>query len=435
MGRLVRDAPALKRLAGGSAAGRPLEHPFAHIALSWAPGESPGRGEAMRAVEGALDALGYGGCLAVVVAHHDRDHFHVHAAVCRIDPETGRARATKGNNARALSGWAKRYELERGAVRVPARFDPSLPRQRKRKVRDRGGRAITWSADEQARWARILKGGTDVAGRRAVKGAFLEGRDIRRWRGLPGTVEPPRVAVPPAPDRPLPALRRGPVPEVVEAPPVRGLAPAPDRPLPALRRGPVPEVVEAPPVRGLAPAPDGPLPALRRGPVPEVVEAPPVRGLAPAPDRPLPALRRGPVPEVVEAPPVRGLAPAPDGPLPALRRGPVPEVVEAPPVRGLAPAPDRPLPALRRGPVPEVVEAPPVRGLAPAPDGPLPALRRGPVPEVVEAPPPTRPRAPEVDPALLAELRGPTRTVARGQGRPAGGDAPPRPGPSRSPGR
>ena len=51
--------------------------------------------------------------------HDDKDHPHLHIAICRIDRQTGRTRNRK-NPAQTLSAYARRYEQEHGIV-VPRR--------------------------------------------------------------------------------------------------------------------------------------------------------------------------------------------------------------------------------------------------------------------------------------------------------------------------
>ena len=58
MAATANAAPELKRLAGGSAAGRKLEKPVLHYTLSWGKDERPDRAEMNRAAEETLKALG-----------------------------------------------------------------------------------------------------------------------------------------------------------------------------------------------------------------------------------------------------------------------------------------------------------------------------------------------------------------------------------------
>ena len=73
-----------------------------------------------RAVDGSLEALGLEGHEALIVAHDDTRHPHVHVVANRVDPETGKA-AKLGNSKLRLSRCAEGYEREQGRIRVERR--------------------------------------------------------------------------------------------------------------------------------------------------------------------------------------------------------------------------------------------------------------------------------------------------------------------------
>ena len=120
MAATAKAAPELKRLAGVSAAGRKLEKPVLHYTLSWGKDERPDRAEMNRAAEETLKALGLKRHQALIVAHRDKDHPHLHMIANRVNPETGKA-AKLGNDRLKLSRWAERWERERGQVKCPER--------------------------------------------------------------------------------------------------------------------------------------------------------------------------------------------------------------------------------------------------------------------------------------------------------------------------
>ena len=129
MAATAQAAPGLKRLAGVPGAGRKAAKPVYHYALSWKPGESPDRAEMNRAVDESLRKLGLEGRQALVVAHNDTPHRHVHVIVNRVDPETGRT-ANIGHDRLKLANWAERWERERGKLQCPARAVNREKRQR-----------------------------------------------------------------------------------------------------------------------------------------------------------------------------------------------------------------------------------------------------------------------------------------------------------------
>lgn len=189
MAATVRDADALKALAGVSAKGRKLTKPVYHFSLSWAPDENPARAEMLSAAQGSLQSLGMGDRQAVVIEHCDRPHPHVHVVVNRVSPEDGRAASTS-HDARTLSTWAAQWEREHGGIRCRRRIernpdDPDDHRQRRRGPgrRDR-------SPDERKEWAELYgrqkyrygmqlpEFNDDLSG--VLKKKFLEGQALER---------------------------------------------------------------------------------------------------------------------------------------------------------------------------------------------------------------------------------------------------------------
>ena len=106
---------ALKAAAGVKATGRKLAKPCAAFSLSWHPSEQPTREDMLAAALDSLKALGVADHQAIIVAHQDADHPHVHIILNRIHPETGVA-ATLGNSHWKLSAWALAYERGRGRI-------------------------------------------------------------------------------------------------------------------------------------------------------------------------------------------------------------------------------------------------------------------------------------------------------------------------------
>ena len=235
MAATAKAAPGLKRLAGVPGAGRKAAKPVYHYSLSWKPGETPDRGEMSRAVDESLKKLGMGDRQALVVAHNDTPHRHVHVIVNRVDPETGRT-ASIGNDRLKLANWAERWERERGELQCPARAvnrekrqrafvkGKSLPPGRYRREQMPLGRpprapcppgvdADVWREAEDDAWcyADYLRLGSGVSARagkewaaklagqdeeradveresRTVLGRFRLWRGDRSWRQLAGAV-------------------------------------------------------------------------------------------------------------------------------------------------------------------------------------------------------------------------------------------------------
>ena len=175
MAATAKAAPDLKRLAGGSRGGRKLAKPVLHYSLSWAQDETPDKREMSRAVDGSLEALGLDGHEALIVAHDDTRHPHVHVIANRVDPETGKA-AKLGNSKLRLSRWAEGYEREQGRIRVERRV--------KNNERRRAGEEVLrpiW--DRPLHWARFRREGMlPKRARRARKPVDEDRVDMDAWR-------------------------------------------------------------------------------------------------------------------------------------------------------------------------------------------------------------------------------------------------------------
>ena len=75
----------LKELAGVKSGGRALEKPVCHYSLSWGKDEKPNLQAMGRAVTESLETMGLADRQAVMIAHRDTEHPHVHVVVtgCR----------------------------------------------------------------------------------------------------------------------------------------------------------------------------------------------------------------------------------------------------------------------------------------------------------------------------------------------------------------
>jgi hypothetical protein len=109
------QAELLKEQAGVHAGGSVVETPVKHISLNWHPDEKPTREEMISTAESLLKEMGWDQHQALLVAHNDKSHSHVHIELNRIDPETGKALDDSFERRRA-SDWARDYELEHGKV-------------------------------------------------------------------------------------------------------------------------------------------------------------------------------------------------------------------------------------------------------------------------------------------------------------------------------
>ena len=67
-----------------------VEKPVYHIAISFDPSDSVDRATMERVADRVLDRLGLAEHEAVIVAHRDREHQHLHILINRVHPETGK---------------------------------------------------------------------------------------------------------------------------------------------------------------------------------------------------------------------------------------------------------------------------------------------------------------------------------------------------------
>lgn len=112
-----------------------VEKPVYHFSINWHADESEqvDQALAMDITRSALADLGLENHQALVVAHKDTDHFHVHVVANRIDPETGKA-WTGSFSKMKLEQTMARLSLEHGFDVVPGYhnaldlgIDPPVP--------------------------------------------------------------------------------------------------------------------------------------------------------------------------------------------------------------------------------------------------------------------------------------------------------------------
>ena len=126
-------AAALKTRAGigGGAAKSP---PVYSYSLSWAPGEAPDKAHMLEQAMATLALLGLEEHEAVMVAHNDRPHVHVHVVCNLIHPESGRMEAPRCDHL-TLSRWAQGYEEQHSEPGAPLPCPARVENNRERAER------------------------------------------------------------------------------------------------------------------------------------------------------------------------------------------------------------------------------------------------------------------------------------------------------------
>jgi MobA/VirD2-like, nuclease domain len=118
----ARNAELLKQEAGIRAGGRATENPVKHLSLNWSPEDHPTREHMIEATEDFLRHMKWHDRQALLVAHEDKAHPHVHVMLNVVHPETG-LRLDDGFERRRAQAWALDYEREQGNIRCANRLN------------------------------------------------------------------------------------------------------------------------------------------------------------------------------------------------------------------------------------------------------------------------------------------------------------------------
>ncbi len=112
----------LKAQSGQVKTGRKVSACVYSYSLSWDTDQNPAKEEMIDAARETLKVLGLQHHEALLVAHNDTNHPHIHVIVNRIDPDTGIVN-THSNDKLKLSKWAEAYEKKEGQIRCPQRVE------------------------------------------------------------------------------------------------------------------------------------------------------------------------------------------------------------------------------------------------------------------------------------------------------------------------
>lgn len=110
-----RNAELLKQEAGIRAGGRATENTVKHISLNWSPDDRPDKDHMIETAEGFLRHMKWDEHQALIVAHEDKAHQHVHVMLNTVHPETG-LRLDDNFDHRRAQAWALNYEQENGRI-------------------------------------------------------------------------------------------------------------------------------------------------------------------------------------------------------------------------------------------------------------------------------------------------------------------------------
>ncbi|MCH6256794.1 relaxase/mobilization nuclease domain-containing protein [Puniceicoccaceae bacterium K14] len=118
----------LKEAEGRSKAGRKDTKPVMAYSLSWHPNHDPSKEHMTEVAMQSMKVLGVEDHEAIIVAHRDTPHRHVHVIVNRIHPKTGMI-ADDSYTWRRLSDFAREYQREHNMNYCPQREENYRKRQ------------------------------------------------------------------------------------------------------------------------------------------------------------------------------------------------------------------------------------------------------------------------------------------------------------------
>ena len=192
MAATARQQDALKQQAGGSVAGNKSDQVVFHYSLGWHPSEKDSltKAEMLRAADESIRAIGASDHQAMIYAHNDAEHPHVHVVLNRVHPEHGKM-LDLWKYQTNLSKWALGYEQERGKVLCNERVNNWREREKGQVFS-----ADKWEPWHQFKQANELKNANDNPAREmyaeqkakdaelAAKGEAMHKRHSQEWKNL-----------------------------------------------------------------------------------------------------------------------------------------------------------------------------------------------------------------------------------------------------------
>lgn len=126
-----KNADRLKEQAGVARTGRKSSagHVYA-FSLAWHPEENPQKDHMLGAAFETLELLGLKEHEAVIVAHQETDHPHIHVICNLVSPKDGRT-AVPSYDRLTLSKWAQEHEEKTGKIYCEKRVENNEKRREK----------------------------------------------------------------------------------------------------------------------------------------------------------------------------------------------------------------------------------------------------------------------------------------------------------------
>lgn len=172
-----KAANELKREAGIRRGGQQLKSPVKHFSLSWEPGDDPSQEHMIATVESFLAHMRWSEHQAILFAHNDTAHRHVHVVLNAVHPETGR-KLDERNDWERAKPWGLAYELAQGEVLCKQRLlrpndrTPTPTRATWQRLKD-------YEGEDERYEQRRVSGNWDYIERKGP-----EDRQSREWEAL-----------------------------------------------------------------------------------------------------------------------------------------------------------------------------------------------------------------------------------------------------------
>ena len=204
MAAIAMDSTRLKKKAGIKTTGRKQTNVVKHLVLSWHPDEKDTltREDMEAAIDGALAAIGAQDRQALVIAHNDTKHPHVHILINRVlENGTLLPDSYEWNN---LQEWALQYQRDRKQSYCPqrelnaearARNEHTKYRKTPRRVVELSALAAASANDNPSRRELLVKEHVDLARQLAAKTHALRDRHRHAWNDLQKSEQAKRSSI------------------------------------------------------------------------------------------------------------------------------------------------------------------------------------------------------------------------------------------------
>jgi len=199
MAATAMDQDRLKAAAGVKSTGRKSDKTVLHLSLSWHPDEKEAltRGDMRCAALGALKAIGADDRQAILIAHNDEAHPHLHILCNRVSPEDGRL-LQSSNDRLNLSKWAEAYEKERGKILCEERVVNNERRRDGEYVKGRRDQAkhLLGAVNDNSRASALVQDAQRAADHvLSEKGRAFARQQRTDWRRINGDYQERRQAL------------------------------------------------------------------------------------------------------------------------------------------------------------------------------------------------------------------------------------------------